>query len=141
MKKIIFLALLLAASGCIVVDHGGPYYPCSGYECNQPSADIQFYWAFELADGSATDSCALAGVSTVDITIYRDGYVEFQALDRPCAEAGGLVTDFYPGHYEINLVGVCSRRSVTHEGWWTADIYSGLNDLGTLVLDLIGACH
>ena len=131
--------LFLLSPGCIILDHEHP--GCVGESCYVGTGEIQFYWAFEEVDGSVTDWCNVADVARIDIVIYNGwGDLEFEALDRPCEEMGAIIDQFLPDTYEMQLVGTCPTGRVTHEGWWEFDVYEGANDLGTLILDYLGAC-
>lgn len=131
----------LAAPGCIFVEDGDP--DCYGDYCGTGSGDIAFYWSFELADGSATDSCQLADVARIDTEVYDDqGYLEYSVFDRPCGDLGLVLTDFRPGYYELVLTGVCPLGTVTHEGWFEVWVEPGeVNDYGVLELDYLGPCR
>jgi len=133
------ICLMLASQGCIIVDHEHP--GCVGDACYEEPGEISFWWAFELYDGQTTDWCNVADVSRVDIVIYNSyGDPEFEALDRPCGDMGAIIDNFWPGTYEMQLVGICPTGYVTHEGWWEFEVYSGRNELGELVLDYLGDC-
>ncbi|RME25328.1 MAG: hypothetical protein D6806_08020 [Deltaproteobacteria bacterium] len=134
------MAALAGTSACIVIDHEGS--GCRGDLCWVDPGEITFYWAFELEDGSTTDWCDVADVARIDVTVYNDwGEVEFQALDRPCGDTGAIIDNFIPGTYTLNLRGICPLGVLTHEGWWTADVYPGINELGVLTLEYVGACE
>lgn len=133
-------AMVLCLQGCIIVDHEDP--DCIGDYCGSSTGDIEFFWAFELPDGSVTDECYLADVATMDVFIYDDfGDLEFRALDRPCEDMGAIIDNFYPGGYELELVATCRTGRITHEGWWYLDVYEGTNDFGTLTLSYLGPCR
>ncbi len=144
MKKSILLFACLATgafifSGCIIVDHEDQ--GCYGDYCGEGPGNMGFWWSFELADGSVTDSCELADVSRVDVRVYdSDGYLEYSVLDRPCGDLGLDLTNFASGWYDIQLVGRCSVGTTTHEGWFNQYIYPGENELGVLTLDYLGPC-
>ncbi len=142
MKKSMMMTLsclaCLSFSGCYVVGNDPP--GCLGGSCAVDPGEIWFYWSFEDAFGSVTDICTEAEVSRVGIYIYDDqGYLEFDA-ERPCGDFGAIIDNFYPGNYEIQLIGLCRAGWITHESWYQIDIDPGINDFGTLVLDYQGPC-
>lgn len=90
------LALLLAASilgtGCIVDDDDG---------CGFGSFTVE--WPdFQLADGSLTPSCAVAGVTAIDI------YLNGAAVDTrfSCLDGGAVITGVQSGSYLLTVEGV-----------------------------------
>lgn len=133
--------LFMMTPACFIVDED-PYYDCIGDECYVELGDIEFFWDFELDDYGNVGLCYESEVATVDVTIYDEwGDVEFRALDRPCEDLGAIIDNFRPGTYDIRLVGVCRSGAVTHEGWWTIDVYSGINDFDYLTLTYLGPCR
>jgi hypothetical protein len=130
---IFLIVIAMGASSCIIVDehheHG--------------NGDIQFYWDFRLPDGSTTDSCLWANVDRMDVQIFDEfGNLEF-VTDPPtsCNDGGATITDFYPGTYQIGLMGICPSGATTYEGWWDVDVFAEqVNDFGVLTLDYQGAC-
>lgn len=139
----ILLACLLTSafisSGCMIVDHESP--GCYGDECGLGPGNMGFWWSFELADGTTTDSCQMADVARVDVRVYdNEGYLEYSVLDRPCGDLGLDLTNFASDWYDIQLVGRCSSGTTTHEGWFNEYIYPGVNELGVLTLDYLGPC-
>lgn len=143
MKKILLslsiFTVAFGANACLVVDHESQ--GCYGTDCGSSPGNIGFWWSFELADGSTTDSCELADVARVDVRVFdSEGYQEFSVLDRPCGDLGMDLTNFDSGWYDIELTGRCPTGVVTHEGWFDEYIYPGENELGVLTLDYSGPC-
>jgi len=133
-------ALVLAAPGCLIVDHEDP--GCYGDYCGDPIGNFGFWWSFELADGSVSDSCDVADVARMDVRVFNDrGDLEYAVLDRPCRDLGLDLYDFRTGRYDLQLTGRCSLGSVTHEGWYEVYVDAGENELGVLVLDYLEPCR
>jgi len=132
-------ALVLAAPGCLIVDHEDP--GCYGDYCGTEIGNFGFWWSFELDDGFVSDSCAVADVARIDVRVFDDyGDLEYAVLDRPCGDLGLDLIDFYTGYYELQLTGICPSGAVTHEGWYEFYVGPGDNELGVLVLDYLGPC-
>jgi hypothetical protein len=140
-KLILLPALILLAPGCFWVDHN--HHGCVGDQCGVTTGDIQFFWGFELAAGTTTDNCAVADVARIDLWIYNDlGNLEYSTSpDRPCGDLGAVITDFWPGYYQIEIEGICPTGAVTHQGVFDIEVYEGqINDYGTLTLDYLAPC-
>lgn len=131
--------LFMITPACIIVDDD--HHHCVGDDCYVDLGNIEFFWDFELGFSGEVGLCYESEVAAVDVYIYDEwGDLEFRALDRPCEDTGAIIDNFYPGTYDIQLVGVCRSGAVTHEGWWTVDVYSGVNDFDYLTLSYLGPC-
>ena len=131
-------------SGCVVVDPD--LDPCLDGSCIGVTytgmGNLGFYWAFEQPDGSVTDSCRLAEVSSVDIRIYTAwGELEYAALRMPCSDLGAIITRFKTGDYQLELTALCPSGAITHEALYEVSVFSGENEFGSLVLDYLAPCH
>jgi hypothetical protein len=95
------LALLLATSllgtGCIVSDHN---------DCGFGSFTVEWP-SFQLADGSVTPSCGVAGVAYVDVFLNNALVQRFN-----CADGGAVVTGVDSASYLLTVEAVDSSGRI-----------------------------
>jgi hypothetical protein len=106
------LALLLAASvlgtGCIVTTH-------DTNACVDALTITVDWQQFIPATGAPTASCAVAGVSTVDVFMNNQPVGTFA-----CAARGVTITDVAPGSYTLTVEGLDAGGTILYRHEFTA---------------------